>query len=284
MKLEIVTGGEATEVVLDPGALTLGGGDKDGLQIAGLPEAALELRWDGQRLMVRGQDVFTVDDVLSPPGISRLVVPGERIDVGEGVSLRLLAERIPETVETAAVLKELLGGTGEPEEANCAHLTCLTGLDVGRKFPIHGDRIDLGRGEEVDIRVRDRAVSRRHARIRRTADGYLIEDLRTPNGMFVNGRPVKRPALLADGAIVEVGQSLLRFRAGMNPPPPPPAEPQPAPAPPPGRRDEGAPGSGQPPPPAPRGRRRSWELAWMAVGVVLALVGVLVSFSLLGGG
>jgi hypothetical protein len=53
----------------------------------------------------------------------------------------------------------------------------------------------------------DEEVSRRHAVIVRAADRYLIEDLGSTNGTFVNGRRVDRPVPLRDGDVIFLGES-----------------------------------------------------------------------------
>jgi DNA-binding response OmpR family regulator len=83
-------------------------------------------------------------------------------------------------------------------------LVAQTGLLIGSRWIIDKDEIILGRGEECDYHVDDRQVSREHARIRRTDRGYLLEDLDSKNGTFLNGSPVKSPQLLQDGDVIQV--------------------------------------------------------------------------------
>ena len=229
MKLEIVLQGESSEVELGNGNYTVGGSAGDGLRVPGLCAAQYEIRIEGERLMICSPEPFPVDDLLSPGGGPRLILPDERIGLAEGVTLRVLASRAQaDRPQTAVVLKDLLGGLAEPEDAACAALTCLTGLDVGRRFAVAGDEVVLGRGDTVDLRIRDRAVSRRHARVRRTVNGdYVIEDLGAPNGLYVNGKRARGATALPDGAIIEMGHSLLRFRAPPKDPEPVPPSPEP---------------------------------------------------------
>ncbi len=305
MKLEIVLNGERSEVELDNGSYTVGGSAGDGLRIPGLCAAQFEIRIEGERLMICSPEAFPVNDLLSPGGVPRLILADERIGLGEGILLRVIAARAQvDRPQTAMVLKDLLGGLAEPQDAGCAALTCLTGLDVGRQFPLAGDEVVLGRGDTVDLRIRDRAVSRRHARIRRASGGdYTIEDLGAPNGLFVNGKRARGAAALPDGAIVEMGHSLLRFRA-----PPQDPEPEPAPEPPPAEPsaeagdpdvafapgdDAGAAPSAAAPPPPPSaavfGLAKVGHLglrlehALVAVGVTLAVLGALLTWNVVAG-
>ena len=67
----------------------------------------------------------------------------------------------------------------------------------------------IGRQEDCDIVLDDRQVSRQHARIVRDREGYLISDLNSKNGTFVNGEPVTKDRRLHDGDEVQIA---LRFR------------------------------------------------------------------------
>ena len=89
--------------------------------------------------------------------------------------------------------------------------SCLTGLDTGRCHAIALRVTLLGRGENCDVRIRDRAVSRRHARILRQRSADYLEPLPETNGVYLNGEPVTRATQLTPGDVIEVGQSLLRY-------------------------------------------------------------------------
>jgi len=71
----------------------------------------------------------------------------------------------------------------------------------------------IGRTPENQIRLNKPAVSRRHAQIAQSESGYLLRDLNSENGTYVNGERVKeRP--LADGDRVQIGTVRFVFRAG----------------------------------------------------------------------
>ena len=79
-------------------------------------------------------------------------------------------------------------------------LFALTGADVGRSFQVDaGAR--LGRGEQCEVNLRDRSVSRTHARLERDAYGcWWIVDAGSRNGVFVAGdteTPRRIPGTLA---------------------------------------------------------------------------------------
>ncbi|HYW92709.1 MAG TPA: FHA domain-containing protein [Gammaproteobacteria bacterium] len=85
------------------------------------------------------------------------------------------------------------------------------GLPV-REYPLDSGRTTLGRADDNDIAVADRAVSAHHAVFIREDRFVRIEDLASTNGTFVNGRRTTRSEL-RDGDIVRVGNHEIRFSA-----------------------------------------------------------------------
>jgi predicted component of type VI protein secretion system len=66
-----------------------------------------------------------------------------------------------------------------------------------RVFPLVGDRVRIGRGPENEIRLPDPSVSRHHALIERSPQGWVIRDLGSTNGTRQNGTRVQRSHLAA---------------------------------------------------------------------------------------
>lgn len=89
-----------------------------------------------------------------------------------------------------------------------ARLVVQIGAQPERTYPIERDITIIGREAINDLVVNDAEVSRRHTRLVRQADGYLIEDLGSTNGTFVNGKRVTVPTLLYHGDVVDMGKSV----------------------------------------------------------------------------
>ena len=83
-------------------------------------------------------------------------------------------------------------------------LIAQTGKLNGSRWVLEGDQVLIGRGPECDLVVADRQVSREHARIRRTAAGYMLQDLGSKNGTHLNGVPIQKEILLQDGDIIQI--------------------------------------------------------------------------------
>ncbi|MCS6861520.1 MAG: ATP-binding cassette domain-containing protein, partial [Abditibacteriales bacterium] len=75
-------------------------------------------------------------------------------------------------------------------------------------------RLTVGRDATCDIVLDFPYVSRWHCQVRQTPQGYLLEDLQSTNGTFLNGVRVMQPALLAQGDVVQIGLSRLIFEDG----------------------------------------------------------------------
>jgi pSer/pThr/pTyr-binding forkhead associated (FHA) protein len=91
-------------------------------------------------------------------------------------------------------------------QAQVPLLVVQEGQLLGHEWSLDRDMMTLGRGEECDMTVPERQVSRVHLRIQRDASGYLVEDLDSKNGTFVNGRQVQpgTPVRLQDGDEITV--------------------------------------------------------------------------------
>ncbi|HTJ46191.1 MAG TPA: FHA domain-containing protein [Kofleriaceae bacterium] len=107
----------------------------------------------------------------------------------------------------AAILAQ---GTARGERlAPAARLVCVTGGEIGRVFPVGAISTVIGRAADADVRVRVADVSRHHAKITWRERAYVLEDLASANGTFVNGAPVRGPTTLAMGDRVQVGDNTI---------------------------------------------------------------------------
>ena len=77
-------------------------------------------------------------------------------------------------------------------------------------------------GRTLALALPDSFLSTAHASLRRTGEGFLLEDAGSKNGTLVSGARIER-RLLADGDLIEVGHTLLLFRSSLPAPPGAPA-------------------------------------------------------------
>lgn len=95
-----------------------------------------------------------------------------------------------------------------------AVLQVLKGLNPGQLIPLDQDRAVLGRHPDCDIVLEVGAVSRQHAQISREGDQFIVEDLASRNGTFVNGELVEGRRPLVEGDRLKICDLLFTFRSG----------------------------------------------------------------------
>lgn len=90
-------------------------------------------------------------------------------------------------------------------------LEIIQGPDQGRRFPLQGEEIHIGRHSQCEVVLNDLEVSRRHLKITRVGSTWVIDDLGSTNGTWVNGQRVAKQ-VLSPGDRVEIGQTVLLVR------------------------------------------------------------------------
>ncbi len=105
---------------------------------------------------------------------------------------------MPEKALTRLVLKQ----TEQPGGQN----------DLPGEWLLTRDTISIGRMPESDLCFADdKRVSRQHAVIHRAPTAYILTDLNSANGTFLNGVPLTEPTVLHSGDLIRVGHTELTF-------------------------------------------------------------------------
>ena len=71
-----------------------------------------------------------------------------------------------------------------------------SGPTPGVIFPLEGDQILIGRDASNGVAINDAEISRKHSRISFQGGKYVLEDLGSTNGTFVNGQRLAGPVVL----------------------------------------------------------------------------------------
>jgi transcriptional regulator with GAF, ATPase, and Fis domain len=89
-------------------------------------------------------------------------------------------------------------------------LVVIKGPQRGTEFLIAADVIQVGKAPDNDLVIGDETVSRQHFAIVRDAKGYLLRDLQSTNGTFLDGAEIKE-AYIRAGAVIGAGASEFKF-------------------------------------------------------------------------
>jgi pSer/pThr/pTyr-binding forkhead associated (FHA) protein len=90
----------------------------------------------------------------------------------------------------------------------------LSGSAQGSEFTLDREQLSVGRGPGVDIAIEDPTVSKQHASIEFSGEGFRIRDLGSTNGISVNGAP-SRASSLKHGDCFQVGD--VKFQLVVEP-------------------------------------------------------------------
>lgn len=91
-------------------------------------------------------------------------------------------------------------------------LFVIQGFNKGTRYDLaaHEGAVTIGRESGNLVRLDDNEVSRRHAEIRRVGQGFVVGDLKSSNGTYLNNRKVER-AELSSGDQIQIGRTILVY-------------------------------------------------------------------------
>jgi pSer/pThr/pTyr-binding forkhead associated (FHA) protein len=156
-----------------------------------------------------------VNGVLLGPEPTPLM-HGDKVEV-VGLELRFAddaqrgATQYVSTDAIAALAGARRSGVARPTAASGGRLVSLVD---GKEYTVPSAGIVIGRDAGCDIVIARNEVSRRHAELAPTEQGYVVRDT-SSNGVFVNGERVKGSQRLARSDVIRVGGEEFRFYADM---------------------------------------------------------------------
>jgi hypothetical protein len=138
----------------------------------------------------------TADNNFSPPTTFKMAMPKFFLALG----LVILGMCIGLLIGLAQVLlKE-------------AWVRVEQGFRAGREMILSKPDTTVGRAESCDIGLfGDNGIEKMHARIVLRGDRYMLVDVNSPGGTFLNGQKITGPTPLSSGDMIGVGRSMLRF-------------------------------------------------------------------------
>ena len=208
---------DGQRVTLEIGEVTIGSSAAASVKVAGAGEASAILRVgpDLQSTVRRsGESVVRVNGVQLGAEPTPLI-HGDKIEIGEA-ELFFGDDRKAGSTQyiSAANLPQRSGGPARAPRRTRASGGRLVSLVDGREYAIPSEGLVIGRDASCDVVVPTAEVSRRHAQIAPSNEGYVLKDTST-NGVFVNGERVSATQTLGRGDIVRVGNEDFRFYADL---------------------------------------------------------------------
>lgn len=91
-----------------------------------------------------------------------------------------------------------------------------SGPTPGVTFPLDGDQLTIGRDSSNGVAINDAEVSRKHSRLSFQGGKFVIEDLGSTNGTFVNGQRLAGPVVLKAGDVVSLGEQIVLMYDAIN--------------------------------------------------------------------
>jgi pSer/pThr/pTyr-binding forkhead associated (FHA) protein len=149
------------------------------------------------------------------------VLHGDKIRIGPHELLAVDSRRVGNTqLFDSGAFSDLVpaarpSGPSTPTAASGGRIVCLTD---GREYTFGEETLVFGRDAGSDVVVSGTEVSRRHAEIQASADGYVLTDL-SVNGTYVNGERIGRQHLLARADVIRIRHDEFRFYADVAPMP-----------------------------------------------------------------
>ncbi len=114
--------------------------------------------------------------------------------------------------KTQPPLETIVGSRRSDKVASQAVLTLTSGDQTGRVVSVGTSTVTLGRSDECTVAFADRSLSRVHAKVVPMAGDYMLHDLGSKNGSFVNEVPVDFATQLESGDRIRLGdETTLRF-------------------------------------------------------------------------
>lgn len=123
-----------------------------------------------------------------------------------------------ETTSLGDSMTNTITDVDHPEHKRGHRQACLVviyGPDLGRRVPLARSSFTIGRSSKNDLAIDQESVSRRHARISYNGRSYVLVDMRSKNGTYVNDEAVAERTL-KHGDQIKVGRSILKFMHGDN--------------------------------------------------------------------
>jgi pSer/pThr/pTyr-binding forkhead associated (FHA) protein len=148
----------------------------------------------------------------SPPPSPKSAPKMQAVEIPPSVPPAGASQRLSETMHGIPVTELQRQNTPpSPSAAPLASLLFRSGDMKGRRLPIKVPVVNIGRGDYNDVVISDPSVSTMHAKLQRREAIWILTDLGSTNGTFVEGEPLKGELPLSPGTTIRFGDVLALF-------------------------------------------------------------------------
>ena len=92
------------------------------------------------------------------------------------------------------------------------HVAILTGRGAGATFPLDKRELVIGRATNCDVPLADEFSSNQHAKLVRVGDDWILQDLNSTNGTYLDGKKVVTPVVVRLGVPIRIGATNFELR------------------------------------------------------------------------
>lgn len=147
------------------------------------------------------------NDLRHQAPISVILRVNDAIKVG---SFSITNETEHELTNDAGVVAKV-SDTAKPLNSSIPLVEAVLVLQTGERIALNTESLKIGRQASCRIVFNDSNVSREHAQLRRSADGWKLLDLGSTNGTKINGVKINEEQLLVNGDELGFGTSSAKF-------------------------------------------------------------------------
>lgn len=165
--------------------------------------------------LVRLVDDYEVHDLNSNNGTfvdgmrvvgGWLLQPGSLVELGDSITLEYLPTSLAKNgASVQAFIAPSTIDAPDPDAGTRHSIMMTMGPTIGRVFFLNDPIITMGRDLTNDIIIQDPEISRYHARLRRGKSGYVVEDMGSTNGTYINGGLLNAPYALQANDVLRLG-------------------------------------------------------------------------------
>ena len=87
----------------------------------------------------------------------------------------------------------------------------IYGRNLGKRRDIEKEGIVIGRADDADIPLDDQSVSRKHVRITKQKKEFIVADLGSTNGTYLNDAKIEQATILRNGDRIKIGTTIFKF-------------------------------------------------------------------------